>query len=727
MARIRKENFSHNGTMARRNIAAARSIERFFQFSLLGLTATGFCALAATGYLDAPTLAIMAAGLVLRGLMAGGLVGWTLSESSATLAALAYAGFYLIDWLGWHGLLSATVHLAFFLAAVKIVSAATNRDYLYMAAIAFLELVAAAILSTDSSFFVFLALDLLLAMAALTSAEIRRSMERSPVTARARLRRFYPRLGLLAVAAALGILVLTAGLFFLLPRTADAARSHFGRRLYLVGFSNRVTLGEIGEIKTSSRPVMHIRVFSSEKLGAVKWRGSALTVFDGRRWSNPRRAEETIGAAAAGRGGAPEHVILTASGERREGRHVSYDVELDAVDTDALFFAGDPQAIDIREGELVRDASGSLRMKRRPPEGFQYEAYSLLEDPPETAASPWPVPVLDGETRHLTLELPAPLDARIAPLAREWTAGAATDLERARVVERRLRTSFGYTLELPRQEPADPLAYFLFTRRKGHCEYFASAMTVMLRTLGIPARLATGFQSGVYNPITDLWLVRASDAHSWVEAWIPGHGWSTFDPTPPDPSLHGFSLAARMGLYLDAADTFWKEWVVSYDPMRQGTLAERVERGARRLGIGWFDTLNGAEDWDLHAARWLRRSAPRLALALGLAAWLWLAGPPLLRLLRMRRRIWRARRGQAGMADATVLYRRMLDIVARRGYHRPAWFTPAEFAASLPPGPLGLAVGEFTASYNALRFGASADAAPRLSALLDEIAQKAKS
>jgi len=78
---------------------------------------------------------------------------------------------------------------------------------------------------------------------------------------------------------------------------------------------------------------------------------------------------------------------------------------------------------------------------------------------------------------------------------------------------------------------ADPLAYFLFTRKQGHCEYFASAMTVMLRTAGIPARLATGFQSGVYNPITDFWLVRASDAHAWVEAWIPGRGWTTFDPT----------------------------------------------------------------------------------------------------------------------------------------------------------------------------------------------------
>jgi hypothetical protein len=231
----------------------------------------------------------------------------------------------------------------------------------------------------------------------------------------------------------------------------------------------------------------------------------------------------------------------------------------------------------------------------------------------------------------------------------------------------------------------------------------------------------------VYNPITDLWLVRASDAHSWVEAWMPGHGWSTFDPTPPDPNVHGFSLAARMGLYLDAADTFWKEWVVSYDPMHQGTLAERVERSARRLGIGWFDSLSGAEsDWDVRAAVWVRRFGPKLLLGLTLAVWLWLAGPPFLRLLRMRLRVSRARRGQAGMADATVLYRRMLDILRRRGYQRPAWFTPNEFAASLPRGPLGAAVGEFTMRYNALRFGGSIDAAPRLSALLDEIAQRAK-
>ena len=105
--------------------------------------------------------------------------------------------------------------------------------------------------------------------------------------------------------------------------------------------------------------------------------------------------------------------------------------------------------------------------------------------------------------RERYLQLPS-LDGRIPALARRWTSPFTTDLERVRSIERRLRSDYGYTLELPSHEVADPLAYFLFERRKGHCEYFASAMTVMLRTIGIPARLATGFQSGIYNPMTEL-------------------------------------------------------------------------------------------------------------------------------------------------------------------------------------------------------------------------------
>jgi hypothetical protein len=246
-------------------------------------------------------------------------------------------------------------------------------------------------------------------------------------------------------------------------------------------------------------------------------------------------------------------------------------------------------------------------------------------------------------------------------------------------------------------------------------------MTVMMRAIGIPARLATGFQSGVYNPMTELWLVRASDAHTWVEAWIPGHGWSTFDPTPPDPNPN-LALMARFGLYLDAAETFWQQWVVGYDAGQQGSLADRLEQGVRRMGLTWIDSAATAgADWNVRTLAWARRNGLRTAIVVAMGLWVWVLGPPLLRLMRMRRRVQRARRGQASVADATLLYERMLQIVKRHGYQKPIWFTPVEFAASLAGSPLGLPVREFTAAYNALRFGGRTEIAPRLSVLLDEL------
>jgi transglutaminase-like putative cysteine protease len=692
------------------------SVERFFQFSLLGLVASGYLAVAGSGYLDTPTMALTAAGLVLRGLLICGLVRLDVSDRTVTLITLGYTGFFPLDYYFLsREFLSATVHLVFFLAVMKILTAKTNRDYLYTAAIAFVELLAAALLSIGFNFFLFLALYLLFAVAALASGEIRRSTRQAAATARSGLKRFYFRLALHSVLVTLGILSLTAGLFFLLPRTAEAAFSRLiSHRFYLPGFSSQVTLGEIGEIKTASRPVMHIRIFSSETLGGLKWRGGALAEFDGKRWSEPGRANQTIPVENG-------HADLEPSVYRRPGRHINYHVDLDAFGTDALFFAGVPEMVDLRYSFLLRTATGSYRIGHQSPRGLHYDAYSRLEDPPETSPAPYPAPILPLRARSEHLQLP-PLDPRIPELARAMTAGAATDLERARAIERRLRTDYGYTLELPDHEVADPLAYFLFTRKKGHCEYFASAMTVMLRTDGIPARLATGFQSGVYNPITDLWLVRASDAHAWVEAWIPGHGWTTFDPTPPDPNRRGFALLTKLGLYLDAAETFWQEWVVSYDISRQGTLADHLEQGARSMGIRWFDSLSGLDwNWHLRVAAWFRRYGVGILMVLALGASIWVLGPRLVRLLRIRSRVERVRRGQATVGDATLLYERMLDLLKRRGYRKPAWFTPTEFAESLPPSQLGTAVTEFTVEYNALRFGRRTEVAPRLSMLLDEL------
>jgi transglutaminase-like putative cysteine protease len=690
-------------------------VERFFQFALLGLVASGYLAVAGSAYLDAPTVVLTGAGILLRALLLSGLVRLNPSERTVTLVAVGYAGFFPIDyfWLS-RDFLSATVHLVFFLAVVKILTARTNRDNLYIAVIAFLELLAAAILSINFNFFLCLALYLMFAIAALTSGEIRRSMRKASTTARSGLRHFHSRLALLAAWIALGILTLTAGMFFLLPRTADAALSRLSsHRIRIPGFSNHVTLGEIGEFQTSSRAMMHIAIYGNQPMGTAKWRGAVLTVFDGRAWY----PEGHFRALRVDHGRVDPPIGY------RPGALRSYRVELAELDSGALFFAGTPERIEgLPESILLESDAGCFRLASTPPPGVRYFAYSILEDPPENAPPPYPLLPLTAAGRKESLQQPEHLDPRIPALARAMTAGAATDLERVRAVEQRLRHDYGYTLELPRSEPADPLADFLFVRRKGHCEYFASAMAVMLRTLGIPARLAAGFQGGVYNPISDLWLVRASDAHSWVEAWIPGHGWTTFDPTPPDPSSHAITLFSKAGLYLDAAETFWQQWVVGYDPGHQGTLADGIEQAARRLGMGWFDSLLGAESqWLKRAGAWIRRfAAPVLLLLLG-ALGMWFAVPRLARSWRMRRRVERVRRGKASVADATLLYERLLHVLRRRGYQKPAWFTPVEFARSLEATPMGRTVEEFTGAYNALRFGGHAEAAPRLSTLLGEL------
>jgi protein-glutamine gamma-glutamyltransferase len=376
----------------------------------------------------------------------------------------------------------------------------------------------------------------------------------------------------------------------------------------------------------------------------------------------------------------------------------------------------------VRARALYRSYGSVYRLGRTPPQGIRYDAYSRLEDRPELAPPPVSAPVLPLAVRERNVQLP-PIDPRIADLARSFVAGSINDLARARAIERRLRTGYAYTLELPDREVADPLAHFLFTRKKGHCEYFASSMAVMLRSIGIPARLATGFQGGVYNPVTELWLVRAGDAHSWVEAWIPGHGWTTFDPTPPDPNARGsLALLTRLALYLDAAETFWQEWVVTYDLTRQGSLVGRIEQGAHQLGSRWRYSLASMRAvWTTYVVAGTSRfGASVFGVLVGLSL-LWLGARRLLQSVNLRQRVERVRRGQASVADATLLYQRMLHLLKRRGYQKPPWFTPSEFAASLPATDLGRTVGEFTATYNALRFGGHAQSAARLSVLLDRV------
>jgi len=692
--------------MPRAGINPQLSVERFFQFSVLCLVTSGYLAVAGSGFLDWPTVVLAGVGLFLRALLVSGASELTIPDRVVTILTMAYIGFYPLDYFFLsRGFLQATIHLVFFLAVVKILTARSNRDYLYTAVIAFLEILAAAILSASLNFLFFLGLYLLSAIAAFTSAEIRRAMQKPHQIARSGLQRFHPRLASLAVFVTCGILLLTAGLFFLLPRSANATLSRLvSRRLHVPGFSNEVRLGQIGEFKTDSSPVMHILPDSRDFPTNLKWRGAALSGFDGKRWSNPSNQGKPL---------RPASDWTLVPGLRQEGRRFFYHVTLNAVDSDALFVAGRPEQLSVA---FIYGPNDNLRLGYIPPDNFRYAVSSVLEYP----ASPTDVISLNPFARAQYLQLP-PLDPRIRALAEQTVAGSGVDADRARAIENHLRTSYGYTLDLPEHETADPIAYFLFERKQGHCEYFASAMTVMLRSIGIPARIVNGFQSGTFNPISKLYVIRASDAHSWVEAFIENRGWTTYDPTPPDPRARSAGLLSRLALWTDAMETFWEDWVLRYNLGRQLLLADRLQSSSRRLSVHWLDSWSEtASQWKSQARVWLVEHGTRLLILVVLAVSTLLGGPRAWRALRMLHRVRRVRHGRASAGDATLLYARMLDVLRHRGFQKPAWFTPREFAASLPA-ETGMLVDQFTAAYNELRFGGKTDAAPRLTLLLEKL------
>ncbi len=677
------------------------SVERYFQFSLLGMIVSGYLALAGSGALDRPTLVLTIAGLLLRAAQVAGLVKLEVAPRVAGFGALAYIAFYPVDFYWISGdFLSATAHMICFLAVLKILTARTNRDYVYTGVISFLELIAGALLSLEAGFFAFLALYIAFAIATFTSAEIRRCLQRHEGSPAQPAPRIGWRLSMIAGGATAGILVIAAGLFLAVPRTARVAAFLFPNAPRLTGFSNFIDLGGFGKIAKDDRPVLHILSYSHAFPRNMKWRGSALSLFDGRHWFEPPlpgREIETVNGSAT--------VADEYQRSRTDGGRLLYRVDMQNADTRTLFVAGIPEFVNIDRPRLVVTAEDAIHVAGTRSESLRYEV-SAHTGPPIA----W---LLTRAERARYLQLPE-LDPRIRTTARQW-AGEGSDMERALRIQQNLQRGYGYVLEGPARGVKDPLADFLFVRKAGYCEYFASAMAVMLRANGIPARVATGFQSGYLNEVTGEYVMRASDAHAWVEGWIAGAGWTTFDPTPAASAGARPGLFDRIRMYVDAADEAWRQWVVSYDLGRQVSAATQFETAMRNWGRA---EANPASGWKgLSADAW-KRLAWAAALAAAfiamIAGWrrLW---PRWSR----RARIRRIAKDGCDPREAALLYERMLELLARRGFEKPAWFTPREFASHLPAEEKPR-VEAFTELYETVRYGGDAGGAARLATMLEE-------
>jgi len=737
------------------------AIDRYFEVSLYLLLLVSVLAILSTGKLDAPFAALGAVAILFKAVLwwrkqrAGSRNEPELSHRAATVLVWAAFLFFPFDlWLmsrtlatdapnpALYAALLATIHLMLIALVVRLYSARSQRDYLFLAMIAFANMLAAAILTVDTRFLVFFFLFLVLGVATFISLEIRRSAEGAAVqpleAGTAAARRLNHSLSLTSGAVACAALLFGGVLFLAIPRFTAGYLGGLNLQPTLIsGFSDNIELGRIGEIKKNPAVVMRIRVHGNPPWAQeIHWRGIALTMFDGHRWYNER--EDSAAVIPDNQGwymvAEPESVHLTgeeflAHRQRYQNypperpRALSYVVALEPTASDVLFLA--PRGIRLRgsfahgigrAGQPLRGgylsvdrATGSVSNPFHNYARLLYEGASSVPDysPRTLRLAP---PDFPAAIRASYLQVP-PLDARISALARSLTASASNEYDRATAIEAYLRTQFGYTLVQPSPTPDDPLAYFLFVRKKGHCEYFATAMTVMLRVIGIPARYVTGFLPGEFNDVGGDYIVRASDAHSWVEAYFPDLGWITFDPTPIA-DAQATSFFARLAHYWDWFQLTWNDWVINYDFVHQATLAQNLQRGTRDwsertrlLFLRWYHAgvraLRTCQQFLSAAVYWV----PLLLVILigiavatqGAAIRRYLATHWGLRLTRSER--WTPQL-------ATLHYEEMLRLLARRGWSKAPGETPLEFAGSLPSAEVAAPVTALTTIYQDARFGA---------------------
>jgi transglutaminase-like putative cysteine protease len=689
---------------------AAQRVGQFFQLSLVLLLANGFFAILFTGRLDPLISLVMGASLLLRLLRALDVIRFELPQWAVTLLSLLYVVFYPLDYLLIsRSFIPATIRMMFFFTALKMLSAKTGRDYFYLGLLAFLHLLAASMFVAGVGYLGVLLLFLCLATAAIVSFEVKRGCEsgaRIVEDLGSKNLGLGSRLAAASAALAVGMLTLSMALFLVLPRLigrSPVAAFGLDQR---IGFSSEVDLGATGVLRPDHTPVMRVQRLEGA-VQRLRWRGVALSHFDGRRWSSPATRSQLVDAGSYATPRRLRH--------SQEGTRIHYRVMLEPLASQALFVAGVPeQIISGSFDRLVVDETDSLRVLDAGLQSLQYEVFSWVTD----RSSQRPADVAETFSQRfqrLYLQLPS-LDPRVRELALQISGARVTALGRAEAIESFLRNEFGYTLDLPSERQADPLAHFLFERRKGHCEYFASAMTVMLRTLGIPARLINGFAGGVENPISGLHVIRSRDAHSWVEAYIPTYGWIEFDPTPPAPDTLMNPWMAQLWMYWDAVQSAWSDWVLEYDFSHQIQLAHAVQDHTRNAALFLISSIddrlaNAHRFWEsLPMPARAAGSTPRLLVILVVAA---IAGAvlgtaafrKLLPLCRQAYHTRRLKKGHGRPSDCTFFYRRALGILARRGIARHAWQTPDEFWRSTAEVECRGLLQQITAAYNAARYG----------------------
>ncbi len=479
-------------------------------------------------------------------LVAGGLVmderDWYPIPNRAITIAVVMAVLIHLYGMRMEILFERVSQVMMVLIAAKAISTKSTRDYLQLSLLSMLLMAAAAVGQWGVSFGIILSLHaslLLMGLLFLYASTARETLSTGEVRA----------LTLWGFSIS-GLLVPVSLLFFfLLPRPDIGLTPGWvgGRVQARTGFGETVSPGAVERIKRDRSVAFRAELIQREEpisQHLLYWRGRVYRRYRHGRWF--------------GRDGKISKGPLTLP----YGERMKYRVFLEPSDGDTLFTLGTPLNARVSKGKVSLETGYTLRLNRTVEERVSYTVTSV----PGNTIPPYLNP-------SLFLGVPGPVKNALLPLARTIAPEESDPLHLARAVEAYLRKNHGYTLN-PGYGGEHPVVRFLLKKLPGHCEYFASAMAIMLRLRGVPARLVGGFVGGQWNPLGHYYIVKNSDAHTWVEIWVPGRGWVFFDPTPPSTGTLGNNYT-NLQKVLDYLRFQWYHWIINYNYQRQVSLLQK--------------------------------------------------------------------------------------------------------------------------------------------------------
>ncbi len=445
-------------------------------------------------------------------------------------------------------ILQPALEVLLFLLSLKFLEDKKFRDYMQIYLLSVLILAGSTLISFDIIFLVYLLLYILILNISIILLTYY-SQDKEIILLEETLIKLFLKTSIIPLLA----IPFTVLFFIILPRTDFPIFGFLNKEAKAkTGFSENVRLGEVSNIQEDDTVIFRAKMRKVRE-NFLYWRGIVLDFFNGKTWislKHKRIEEETI----------------------LKGIPIMQIIYLEPYGDKYLFGLDKPYKIDYKSGlpHLLKKTEFTFFLSTPVISRIKYKVLSVLTDT---------IPQKDIN-KKLYLQLPKNLSPKIKNLAIKFKK--ETDEETANQILKFLKYGeYKYSLKnLPISK--NPLEEFLFKYKYGNCEYFASSMAVLLRINGIPARLVAGYRGGIYNNVGKYYLIRQSNAHVWVEAFIKGKGWVRYDPTPSlSYQLTNRKSLSKIELIFETINYYYINFVLNYDLKKQVALVRSVSKLAK--------------------------------------------------------------------------------------------------------------------------------------------------